>query len=177
MAYASLNGPAGWVTVFVENGAVVALEFGRAATTTPGPGLDAAAAELQQYFDGEQVSFTIPVRPAGGPFRQQVWRRLMGIPWGTTATYGALAAEVGTGPRAIARACATNPIPIIIPCHRVVAATGGLGGYSGGDGVATKSALLALERVALPLARRPAASLEPREEQREESHGDGHPLP
>lgn len=177
VAYASLNGPAGWVTVFVDEGAVVALEFGRAATTMPGPGLGAAVAELSRYLDGEQVGFTVPVRPAGGPFRQQVWRRLMGIPWGITATYGALAAELGTGPRAIARACAANPIPIIIPCHRVVSAAGSLGGYSGGEGTLTKSALLALEGVALPLARRPAASVEPRQEQREESHADGHPLP
>ncbi|MGZ9035152.1 MAG: methylated-DNA--[protein]-cysteine S-methyltransferase, partial [Rhodospirillales bacterium] len=73
-----------------------------------------------------------------------------------TATYGALAAELGTSPRAVARACAANPIPIIIPCHRVVAATGGLGGYSGGDGIATKQALLALEGVQLPLAPRAA---------------------
>lgn len=155
---ASLNGPAGWVTVFVESGAVVALEWDRAGETAPGEGLDAAVAELLRYFDGEPAGFTVPLRPAGGAFRQRVWRRLAAIPWGATASYGALAAELGTAPRAIAGACAKNPIPIIIPCHRVVAASGGLGGYSGGDGIETKRALLALEGVEPPRWPRPAAA-------------------
>lgn len=115
-------------------------------------------AELQRYFDGERAGFTVPVRPAGGAFRQRVWRRLAAVPWGVTVSYGALAAELGTAPRAIAGACAKNPIPIIIPCHRVVAASGGLGGYSGGDGIETKRALLALEGVELPRLPRPAAA-------------------
>lgn len=158
VAYASLNGPVGWISVFVEERAVLALEWGRSEAAVPGPGLEVALAELERYFEGELVSFSVPVRPQGGPFRQRVWQRLMAIPRGSTATYGALAAELGTSPRAVARACAANPIPIIIPCHRVVAATGGLGGYSGGDGIATKQALLALEGVQLPLAPRAFAA-------------------
>ncbi len=155
---ASLDGPVGWITVFVEGGAVLALEWGRAGETAPGEGLDAAVAELERYFDGEPVRFTVPVRPARGAFRQRVWRRLAAIPWGATVSYGARAAELGTAPRAVAGACAKNPIPIIIPCHRVVAAAGGLGGYSGGDGTETKLALLALEGVELPRLPRPAAA-------------------
>jgi methylated-DNA-[protein]-cysteine S-methyltransferase len=168
VAYASLNGPVGWVTVFVEDGAVVALDWGRVETAVAGDGLDAAMAEMERYFDGSPATFTVRVEPEGGAFRQRVWRRLMAIPWGTTASYGALAAELGTSPRAIARACATNPVPIIIPCHRVVASAGGLGGYSGGDGTLTKAALLALEGVGLPLAGQAAGAREPGQEQREE---------
>jgi methylated-DNA-[protein]-cysteine S-methyltransferase len=160
VAYASLNGPAGWVSVFLEDGAVVALDWGRTERTVPGEGLDAAVAELERYFDGASTNFSVPLRPAGGPFRRRVWERLAAIPWGATASYGALAVELGTGPRAVARACAANPIPIIIPCHRVVAASGGLGGYSGGEGIVTKRALLALEGVAVPPASRPPSPAE-----------------
>ncbi len=171
MAYATLHGPVGWITVFAEDGAVVALEWGRTEAAVSGPGLDSALAELERYLNGEPVTFSIPVSPDGGPFRERVWRRLMAIPWGGTASYGALAAELGTSARAIARACATNPIPIIIPCHRVVAATGGLCGYSGGDGIATKAALLALEGVGLPLPRTQDKS------NGRTVHAHGHPLP
>jgi methylated-DNA-[protein]-cysteine S-methyltransferase len=156
VAYASLNGPVGWVSVFLEDGAVVALDWGRTGRTAPGEGLDAAVAELERYFEGASGSFNVPLRPAGGPFRRRVWERLAAIAWGATATYGALAVELGTAPRAVAAACAANPIPIIIPCHRVVAASGGLGGYSGGEGIVTKQALLALEGAAVPPAPRPA---------------------
>ncbi len=160
VAYASLDGPVGWVSVFLEHGAVVALEWGRTERTVPGVGLDAALAELERYFDGASIRFSVPLLPVGGPFRRRVWERLAAIPWGATTTYGALAAELGTAPRAVAGACATNPIPIIIPCHRVVAASGSLGGYSGGEGIVTKRALLALEGAAIPSAPRPASAAE-----------------
>ena len=67
------------------------------------------------------------------------------FPTGETETYGTLAQQLATSPRALARACAANPLPIVVPCHRVIAARGRLGGYSAGDGLATKVALLALE--------------------------------
>ncbi len=73
------------------------------------------------------------------------------IPYGETWTYGDLARAMGSAPRAIGRACGQNPIPIVIPCHRVLAASGGTGGFSGGDGVATKHLLLALEGIELAL--------------------------
>lgn len=176
VAYASLDGPVGWVTVFVEDGAVVALEWGRAEDEVSGPGVDAAVGELRRYLAGEPVDFTVPVRPAGSAFRQAVWRRLMAIPRGHTVSYGSVAAELGSAPRAIAGACAANPIPIIIPCHRVVAAAGGLGGYSGGDGIATKQALLALEGLAYGFA---TGALAPRRTTRQTEDTDAHgdPLP
>jgi methylated-DNA-[protein]-cysteine S-methyltransferase len=89
------------------------------------------------------------VAPAGTPFQRRVWQRLSAIPAGETLTYGALARELGTSARAVGGACRTNPIPLVIPCHRVVA-TNGLGGYSGergGDWLAKKRWLLAHEGV------------------------------
>lgn len=107
--------------------------------------LTEAGRQLQAYFDGELQCFRLPFAPTGTPFQQKVWRELQAIPYGTTVSYGALAAKLGTGARAVARACATNPLAIFIPCHRVVAATGALTGYSGGQGVDTKRKLLRLE--------------------------------
>ncbi len=106
-----------------------------------------AKRQLQAYFTGELKCFELPFAPMGTPFQQKVWRGLRDIPYGTTVSYGALAAKLGTGPRAVARACANNPLAIFIPCHRVVGTMGALTGYSGGQGVETKRALLRLEGV------------------------------
>lgn len=155
MAYASLASPFGDITVFTDDGAVVALEWGRVDPAQPEDGVDSAVAALRRYFDGERTALDeLVVRPMGSDFRRRVWDRLRAIPYGTTVSYGALAAELATAPRAIAGACAGNPIPLIIPCHRVVGANGALSGYSGGEGVATKAALLALEGADLPAGRR-----------------------
>lgn len=104
-----------------------------------------ARSQLEAYFRGELKVFELPLAPRGTPFQQKVWHGLRDIPYGTTVSYGALAQRLGTGPRAVARACANNPLPIFIPCHRVVGASGALTGYSGGTGVDTKRALLGLE--------------------------------
>ncbi len=104
-----------------------------------------AKRQLQAYFGGELKSFELPFAPAGTPFQQKVWRGLRGIPYGATVSYGELAAKLGTGARAVARACAQNPLAIFIPCHRVVGASGALTGYSGGTGVDTKRQLLRIE--------------------------------
>ncbi len=143
----SLSSPFGVLSVFVEDGAVVALDWGRAGQAADGEGLERVVAELEAYLSGRPMSFSVPVNPTGGAFQRRVWQRLRDIPWGTTVTYGDLARALGTAPRAVAGACARNPIPIIIPCHRVVGAGGALGGYSGGEGIATKAALLTLEGV------------------------------
>ena len=104
-----------------------------------------AGRQLDAYFDGELKCFELPFAPMGTPFQQKVWRGLQGIPYGATVSYGALARTLGTGARAVAQACANNPLPIFIPCHRVVGASGALTGYSGGQGVDTKRALLRIE--------------------------------
>lgn len=107
--------------------------------------LDAAAAELRAYFDGEVVAFTVPVRPAGTPFQERVWAALCEIPHGVTTSYGAIAARLGDpkASQAVGAANGQNPVAVLVPCHRVVGADGALTGYAGG--LERKRALLALE--------------------------------
>ena len=107
-----------------------------------------AAQQLTEYFAGTRQGFDLPFAPQGTPFRLRVWAALQTIPYGETMSYGALGRAVGTAPRAIGGACGANPIPLIIPCHRVVGAGGTLGGFSGGSGCDTKRHLLALEGAA-----------------------------
>jgi len=97
------------------------------------------AAELLEYFAGDRREFTVPVAVQGTAFQRAVWDSLRRIPYGRTTTYAELAETVGSprGIRAVGQANRRNPIPILIPCHRVVAADGGLGGYLGIDGAST----------------------------------------
>ena len=118
---------------------------------TTHPILTAAASWLDQYFSGSAPTpTTLPLSPAGTPFRRQVWRHLCNIPYGATTTYGALAKLIaaendipGMSPQAIGSAVGHNPISIIIPCHRVIGADGSLTGYAAGTDI--KRRLLALE--------------------------------
>ena len=144
MPQLSLHSPFGDITVSEENGAIVAVDWGWGRDQTETPLLLRARAALFDYFDGARRDFDLPLAPAGSPFRTRVWAALRAIPYGETRTYGDLAAALGSAARAIGQANGANPIPILIPCHRVVAGNG-LGGYSGGDGPVTKRALLALE--------------------------------
>ena len=147
MPYISIASPFGPLTVFADGDALVAVEWGRGPKPDAGdtPLLQAARRQLEAYFDGTLRQFTLPLDPAGTPFQRRVWSRLITIPYGVCESYGALARELGTAPRALAGACAPNPLPILVPCHRVIGARGALGGYSGGDGIETKRALLHLE--------------------------------
>lgn len=149
MVHESFLSPFGELTIFAEHGALVALEWGRAPRPGSDPVLFAAGDQLRAYFEGRRKRFDLPLSPAGTPFQKAVWRELARIPYGTVETYGSLAARLGSAPRAVGAACARNPIPIVVPCHRVVGADGSLGGYSGGEGLATKRALLRLEGVNL----------------------------
>jgi methylated-DNA-[protein]-cysteine S-methyltransferase len=142
--------PLGDVTVSEEGGAIVALDWGRGRDQDRTPLLLAAVAQLQAYFDGQRSDFALPLAPHGSPFQRRVWDALRAIPPGETRSYGDLARELGSAARAIGQANGSNPIPILIPCHRVVAANGRLGGYSGGDGASTKRWLLAHERRMAP---------------------------
>ncbi len=105
-----------------------------------------AVRELNEFFAGTRRTFTVPLAPVGTPFQQQVWRALQTIPYGATCSYRDIACAVGrpAACRAVGMANHCNPIPIIIPCHRVVGADGRLTGYAGG--LAIKSRLLQLER-------------------------------
>jgi len=100
--------------------------------------------QLQAYFRNPQHHFSVPLAPAGTPFQRRVWDALQRIPSGTTLSYGELARRLGSSARAIGGACRANPIPVIIPCHRVVAAHG-IGGFMGvtnGRGLHLKQSLL-----------------------------------
>jgi methylated-DNA-[protein]-cysteine S-methyltransferase len=104
-----------------------------------------AAAQLREYFAGERTDFDLPLAPAGSDFQRRVWDALRGIGHGEVVDYGGLGARIGRAgaARAVGRANATNPIPIVIPCHRVIGADGSLTGYAGG--LDAKLALLRLE--------------------------------
>jgi methylated-DNA-[protein]-cysteine S-methyltransferase len=116
-------------------------------THDPKP-LAAATAQLQAYAAGELTEFDLPLEPEGTSFQKDVWSALTRIPYGTTTTYGRVAAEVGrpSGSRAVGAAVGRNPIGVIIPCHRVIGADGSLTGFGGG--LDNKVALLRLEGVA-----------------------------
>jgi len=140
----SLHTPIGDITVSEEDGSIVALDWGWGRDQSQTPLLRRAAEQLQAYFDGDAVAFDLPLAPAGTAYRRRVWAELCRIPRGETRTYGDIAAAAGGSARSVGQANQANPIPILIPCHRVVAGAG-LGGYTGGSGLPTKRFLLDLE--------------------------------
>lgn len=150
MPQLSLHSPIGDLTLSEEDGRLVALDWGWGCQQEPTPVLEAAKAQLEEYFDSRRRRFDLPLAPHGTVFQQRVWQALHDIPFGETRRYSQLAAALGSAPRAVGTACGRNPLPILIPCHRVVAIGGGLGGYSGMDGIDTKRRLLVLEGVLLP---------------------------
>ena len=113
------------------------------------PVLREARQQLDRYFERKLDCFDLPLAARGTPFQKSVWRLMSTIPYGQTMTYGGMAEALGSGPRAVGMACGRNPIPIIVPCHRVLGSGGKEGGFSGGTGLPTKRQLLALEGVVL----------------------------
>ena len=113
--------------------------------------LTAALAQFEAYFRGELREFDLPLDPSGTAFQQQVWAAVARIPYGETCSYGEIAAAIGkpAAVRAVGLANGANPLPIVIPCHRVIASDGSIGGYSGG--LTIKHRLLALEGAELDL--------------------------
>ena len=140
----SMPSPVGTLTIDEADDAIVAVRWADAPSGNGSALLDEAARQLSAYFDGRLSCFDLPLMPGGSAFEARVWAAMQAIPYGETRCYGDLAAAVGSAPRAVGRACGRNPIPIVIPCHRVLA-KGGMGGYSGEGGLATKQRLLALE--------------------------------
>ena len=145
MAHGFVNTPFGAITVFADETALIAAEWGAVPEQGRNPLVDAALDQLNRYFDGTLSDFDLPLAPADSPFRQAMRDAMLAIPYGETRTYGQIAARIGSAARAVGAACATNPFPVIVPCHRVVGANGAMVGYTGGQGPQTKSALLALE--------------------------------
>ena len=142
------SSPIGDILVSEREGAIVAVTWAAAGSARDrgpaSPLVAEALAQLGAYFAGASMEFDLPLNPGGSEFQNAVWRAMRDIPVGTVRTYGGLAGAIGSSARAVGGACGVNPIPIIIPCHRVVAAHG-LGGYSGAGGVETKRALLTHE--------------------------------
>lgn len=145
-----LDTPVGPVTVTATERAVTAVRFGAAEPAVGQAGdlppmLRQAVEELREYFAGERREFTLPLAPAGTPFQQQVWAALREIPYGATCSYGRIAGRIGRPKacRAVGMANNRNPIAIVVPCHRVVGASGALVGYAAG--LEVKEKLLALE--------------------------------
>jgi methylated-DNA-[protein]-cysteine S-methyltransferase len=157
--YSTFSTPAGKFSVAVDDtGAVVATAFGgRSALAGRGgksrPGQDrrrtaAARRQIQGYFGGRRREFDLPLSPSGTPFQQRVWAVLRSIPFGKTLSYGEVAAKIGAprAARAVGRACGTNPICLLVPCHRVIGASGSLTGFAFGE--KTKRRLLKHEGAA-----------------------------
>ena len=147
------DSPVGPLTLSGDEEALTGLSFG--STHRDGRRDDGRFAterdQLDEYFAGERTRFDFPLRLAGGPFELRVWELLRAIPYGTTATYGELAARLGSPERARAVGAANgrNPLAIVVPCHRVIGAGGRLVGYGGG--LENKRALLELEGALLAL--------------------------
>ena len=115
--------------------------------------MEKAGQQLQAYLRSADQSFDLPLSPAGTDFQQRVWSLLRQIPAGSVRTYGNIADELGSSPRAVGNACRANPIPLFIPCHRVVAKSG-IGGFAGqtkGTYLTIKEALLRHEGVEIPI--------------------------
>ncbi len=153
------DSPIDELRIVEHDGAITAIEFSpfrdgdgrvRGARQDDHPVLVAAVAQLAAYFARDLKEFDLPLAPGGTAFQQQVWQQLQAIGYGETASYGAIATRLGrtnAASRAVGLANGSNPIPVVIPCHRVIGANGTLTGYAGG--VARKQVLLELEQDAL----------------------------
>ena len=142
----SIVTPTGTVTLSEEGGALVALEWGGGFEGSSDL-LCEAERQIEAYFAGERRVFELAVRVRGSQFQQDVCAVMGRIPFGETVTYGEIAKQLGVPAQAVGQACGGNPLPLIIPCHRVLGAQG-LGGFSGGVGVETKVWLLKHEGAA-----------------------------
>ena len=145
MAHLSMRSPVGPLTIYEEDGSIISVKFGRAGSALETPLLAEARNLLVAYFDRELENFSLPMAPRGTGFQRAAWKQMRAIPYGSSSTYGDVAKTLNTSARAVGGACSANPIPIFIPCHRVVSAGGHMTGYSGGQGIETKLTLLRLE--------------------------------
>ena len=159
MVYTQIESPLGPLLLAADDAGIRHISFvnGRH-TAHPDPtwrqdptGLKKPIRQLNSYFAGELEAFDLPLAPEGTPFQLEVWRRLTEIPFGATISYGELARRIGNpnASRAVGLANGSNPIPIVIPCHRVIGSNGKLTGYGGG--LPIKEKLLALEQRQLRL--------------------------
>ncbi len=154
----TVESPVGQLTLEARHGCLVGLHLEEqrhpfvppTASRVDDADFDDVRAQLDEYFAGERTTFDVPLRLEGTEFQQRVWDALCAIPYGETISYGELARRVGNpkASRAVGSANGRNPVAIIVPCHRVIAADGTLGGYGGGLG--RKTVLLDLEAAHRP---------------------------
>jgi methylated-DNA-[protein]-cysteine S-methyltransferase len=154
-----MDSPVGDLRIVERDGAITAIEFSpfrdhdgrpRGARADDDPVLLEAVAQLRAYFARELKEFDLPLAPVGSTFQKSVWDQLLLVGYGDTASYGEIARRLGksnAASRAVGLANGSNPIPIVIPCHRVIGANGTLTGYAGG--IERKQTLLELEQDAL----------------------------
>lgn len=147
MPVCTVPSPLGPLRVSSDGSAITGLEWGTTPDADITPDLTEAATQLTAYFDGRLEDFDLPLRIAGSDLQRAVCDEMRAIPFGETRTYGDLAKRLGVSAQAIGQGCGGNPIPILVPCHRVLGASG-LGGYSGAGGIETKVWLLRHEGAA-----------------------------
>jgi len=133
--------PVGTLSITERNGKICTLDWAE------GNMPEEMQVQLSEYFNKRRQVFDFEYEVDGTEFQKMVWKALLNIPYGTTKTYKDIAEEVGSHPRAIGGAVGANPVPILIPCHRVVGSSGKMTGFSAGDGISTKETLLKLEGV------------------------------
>ncbi|MPZ31302.1 MAG: methylated-DNA--[protein]-cysteine S-methyltransferase [Rhodospirillales bacterium] len=153
MTICYVDSPVGRLAIEADQDAVTGVRWAspgeRTRDKAASPVLKEAARQLDRYFTRKLKRFDLPLAQRGTDFQKRVWAMMRDISYGETATYGGMAMALGSGPRPVGMACARNPIPIIVPCHRVLGSGGSEGGFSGGKGLPTKRQLLAIEGVVL----------------------------
>jgi methylated-DNA-[protein]-cysteine S-methyltransferase len=147
----SIDSPVGPISVYAKDGQIIYLRMTKPAEPQLGdnPVVSAALAQLAEYFAGNRQSFDIPIQAHGTEFQRAVWQRIAAVPFGQTISYADIAREIGKplAARAVGGAVGANPHAIIVPCHRVMGASGRITGFSGGEGIPTKRWLLAHESI------------------------------
>ena len=147
----SFESPIGWVTIEAVNNKITKLTMDarKAEEFGSSPVLKDAKKQLQAYFAGKLTKFDLPVELHGTEFQRSVWKQIAKIPFGKTMSYADIATKIGKplASRAVGGAVSSNPVALIVGCHRVMGASGRITGYSGGDGIPTKRWLLAHEQI------------------------------
>lgn len=141
MNIASLHNKFGWFSLVEQDGKITQLLWEKRTEGFRSEVLKEGLNQLEAYFAGQLTRFDLPLAPKGTEFQQQVYCIMQEIPFGEVLTYGEVAKKLGVPAQPVGQACGSNPIPVIIPCHRIVG-TGNLGGFSGMGGVETKVQLL-----------------------------------
>lgn len=148
MAMITLDTQFGTLGLEAQGGAIVRVVWDGTDDAPETPLLQEAAAQMRAYVAGRLQRFDLPLRVTGSAFQQAVCAQMSAIPFGETRTYGEIAKALGQSAQSVGGACGGNPIPVIIPCHRVMGAGGRLTGFSGAGGIETKVALLRHEGAA-----------------------------